>query len=97
LVSILYLRLKIAEKEHWLGTAIRRTLPLVLAIAILVAVEGACLENLAPGGCARPLRRILSTAVISIDLCVSPRRANGTRSLTASFSLNRKIFESPTH
>ena len=49
LVTVLYRRLRIAEKEHWLGTAIRRTWAVALMTAALLAVAGFVLEELAPG------------------------------------------------
>lgn len=49
IVSILYRRLKAAEREHWLGAAVRQTWPHVLAIMALLAIIGACLGILAPG------------------------------------------------
>jgi hypothetical protein len=49
LVSVLYRRLKSAERENWLGTAVRKTFKLVLLTAILMAIGGGCLQALAPG------------------------------------------------
>lgn len=49
LVGVLYRRLKIAAREHWLGTAIRKTWGFVLGTAVLLGVAGLCLEILAPG------------------------------------------------
>ena len=49
LVSVLYRRLQIAAKEHWLGTAIRKTWLLALAVAALLAIAGWGLETFAPG------------------------------------------------
>ena len=48
LVSVLYRRLKIAAREHWLGTAIRKTWLLVFIAAALLSVGGFALELLAP-------------------------------------------------
>lgn len=49
LVTVLYRRLRIAEKEHWLGTAIRKTWGLALVTAGALALIGWILEQLAPG------------------------------------------------
>jgi hypothetical protein len=49
IVSVLYRHLRIAEKEHWLGTAIRKTWWPALLTALLLAVCGWALEELAPG------------------------------------------------
>ncbi len=49
LVSIIYRKLRIAAKEHWLGTAIRKTWRMTLMTAFLLMVGGGCLEMLAPG------------------------------------------------
>ena len=49
LVTVLYRRLRIAEKEHWLGTAIRKTWSLALVAAGALALIGWTLEQLAPG------------------------------------------------
>jgi hypothetical protein len=49
LVSILYRRLKAAEREHWLAAAVRQTWMHVLAAAALLAIIGGCLDMLAPG------------------------------------------------
>ena len=49
LVTVLYRRLRIAAKEHWLGTAIRKTWTSAIAVAVLLAITGKCLEYLAPG------------------------------------------------
>jgi len=49
LVSALYRRLRIAAKEHWLGTAIRRTWHLAIVTALLLSIIGAILQNLSPG------------------------------------------------
>jgi hypothetical protein len=49
LVSILYRRLKVAEREHWLAAAVRKTWSHVLAAALLLAIIGFCLAILAPG------------------------------------------------
>jgi len=48
LAGVLYRRLKIAAREHWLGTAIRKTWVFVLGTAVLLGVAGWCLEILAP-------------------------------------------------
>jgi hypothetical protein len=49
IVSVLYRRLRIAEAEHWLGTALRKTwVPAVVTAAALFAI-GWILEQLAPG------------------------------------------------
>ena len=49
LVSMLYRRLKEAEREHWLSAAVRQTWLSMLATAALLAIIGICLEMLAPG------------------------------------------------
>jgi hypothetical protein len=49
LVSIMYRKLRIAAKAHWLGTAIRRTWRTALFVATLLMIGGVCLEMLAPG------------------------------------------------
>jgi hypothetical protein len=49
LVSILYRRLKIAEREHWLAAAVRRTWLHALIAALLLALVGECVAILAPG------------------------------------------------
>jgi hypothetical protein len=49
IVSVLYRRLRMAQKEHWLGTALRRTwVPAVVTAAALFTI-GWILEQLAPG------------------------------------------------
>lgn len=57
LVSVLYRRLRMAEQEHWLGTAIRKTWRVALITAIVLALAGWVLEELAPG--ARSIGRAL--------------------------------------
>ena len=49
IVSVLYRRLRVAQKEHWLGTALRRTWVRVLFTALLLAIGGWTLEQMAPG------------------------------------------------
>jgi len=49
LVSILYRRLKAAEREHWLGAAVRQTWAHMLAAVALLTIIGVGLEFLAPG------------------------------------------------
>jgi hypothetical protein len=49
LLSVLYRRLRIAAKEHWLGTAVRRTWRMALLVALLLAMGGGCLELMSPG------------------------------------------------
>ena len=48
LVSALYRRLRIASKEHWLGTAIRKTWITAVCIAAVLAFVGWFLQRLAP-------------------------------------------------
>ena len=48
-VSVLYRRLRVAAREHWLGTAIRKTIGRALLLALLLSLGGWCLELLAPG------------------------------------------------
>ena len=49
LVSALYRRFRIAAKEHWLGTAVRKTWMSAVATAALLGLAGWCLQELAPG------------------------------------------------
>ena len=49
LVTVLYRRLRIAQKEHWLGTALRKTWTLAVMTAALLALGGFVLEQIAPG------------------------------------------------
>jgi hypothetical protein len=49
LVSVLYRRLRIAQEEHWLGAAIRRTWFPALLAALALSASGWALEQLAPG------------------------------------------------
>jgi hypothetical protein len=49
IVSVLYRRLRIAAREHWLGTAIRRTWLHVFVAMALLAFVGWGLDQLAPG------------------------------------------------
>jgi len=49
IVSVLYRRLRIAAKEHWLGTAIRKTWLHVVLTIVLLCVVGGCLDWVAPG------------------------------------------------
>ena len=48
LVGLLYRRLSAAAREHWLGTAIRKTWLHVLGTALLLSIVGACLDVMAP-------------------------------------------------
>lgn len=48
-VTALYRRLKVAAREHWLGTAVKRTWLKALGAAALLAFIGWLLETLAPG------------------------------------------------
>jgi hypothetical protein len=47
-VSMFYRHLKNAARQHWLGTAVRRSWRLVIAMAAALALLGACLSVLAP-------------------------------------------------
>ncbi len=47
-VSIFYRHLKTAAKEHWLGTAVKRTWVSVLLTAVLLCLIGAVLDDIAP-------------------------------------------------
>ncbi len=47
-VSIFYRHLKTAAKEHWLGTAVKRTGISVLLTAVGLSLLGAFLDNIAP-------------------------------------------------
>lgn len=49
LVGVLYRRLKIAAKEHWLGTCIRKTWLFVLVTTLLLFIVGMVLTVSAPG------------------------------------------------
>lgn len=49
IVSVLYRRLRVAAKEHWLGTAIRKTWLHVLLTIVLLFIIGLCLDWVAPG------------------------------------------------
>jgi hypothetical protein len=49
IVSVLYRRLRIAQKEDWLGTALRKTVVPALITAILLGLGGRVLEESAPG------------------------------------------------
>jgi hypothetical protein len=49
LVTVLYRRLRVAAREHWLGTPVRKTLLPVLLTATLLSLAGWCLETMAPG------------------------------------------------
>jgi hypothetical protein len=49
IVSVLYRRLRIAARGHWLGTAVRKTWISAIATAVLLGVAGWCLETMAPG------------------------------------------------
>lgn len=47
-VTMLYRHLKSAAKEHWLGTAVKRTWISALLTAATLGITGACLDSLAP-------------------------------------------------
>jgi hypothetical protein len=47
-VTMLYRHLKTASKEHWLGTAVKRTWISALLIAGALSLLGLCLDGLAP-------------------------------------------------
>ncbi len=49
IVSVFYRRLRIPAREHWLGTALRKTWWLALAAAALFSLAGWTLETAAPG------------------------------------------------
>lgn len=49
IVSVLYRRLRLAQKEHWLGVALRRTWFAAILTAFVLAMIGLTLENAAPG------------------------------------------------
>ena len=49
IVTVLYRRLRIAAREHWLGTAVRRTWFPALLTAALLSLAGWCLETATPG------------------------------------------------
>ena len=48
-VSVLYRHLRKAAREHWLGTAIKKTWARALGTAALLSLIGWCLEMMAPG------------------------------------------------
>ena len=50
-------RLRVAQKEYWLGTAVRRTWDAALLTALFLALGGWTLEQLAPG--ARSIRKAI--------------------------------------
>ena len=49
IIAALYRHLRVAAKEHWLGTAVRKTWWTALLIAALLGLAGWCLQALAPG------------------------------------------------
>jgi hypothetical protein len=49
IVAVLYRRLRIAQREHWLGTALRKTWLAAFATALALALGGWALEQAAPG------------------------------------------------
>jgi hypothetical protein len=49
IVTALYRRLRAAQKEHWLGTALRKTWAPMLATAVALTLAGWTLEAIAPG------------------------------------------------
>ncbi|HEV3410635.1 MAG TPA: hypothetical protein VG095_10090 [Chthoniobacterales bacterium] len=49
IISALYRRLRVAQKEHWLGTALRKTWSTAFITAILLSISGFVLELMAPG------------------------------------------------
>jgi VanZ family protein len=49
IVSVFYRRLRTAAREHWLGTAVRKTWWLALIAAALLSLAGWGLETLSPG------------------------------------------------
>ncbi len=49
LVSVLYRKLRRASREHWLGTALRKTSLQAFIVAALFGLIGGCLDYLAPG------------------------------------------------
>ena len=49
IVTALYRRLRVAQKEHWLGTALRKTWLAAVAMAVALAIGGWALEEVAPG------------------------------------------------
>lgn len=49
LAAALYRRLRIAQKEHWLGTALRKTWRSALITAVALMIGGWILEEMAPG------------------------------------------------
>ena len=48
-VSVLYRHLRHAAREHWLGTAVRKTRTTVAMTAVAMGVIGFCLDAFAPG------------------------------------------------
>ncbi len=49
IMTVLYRNLRVAAREHWLGTAVRKTWWAALITAVLLGLAGWCLEALAPG------------------------------------------------
>lgn len=47
-VSLLYRHLKNAARQHWLGTAVKRSWRLALIMAVVLAILGGCLSFFAP-------------------------------------------------
>jgi hypothetical protein len=49
LVAVLYRRLRVAQREHWLGAALRKTWFVAVLAAAVLAFGGWVLEGMAPG------------------------------------------------
>lgn len=80
IVSVFYRRLRIAAREHWLGTAVRKTWVLALITAALLSMAGWALERAAPGShsIGPALEKILNAKTGSSDV----DRPNGTATQT---------------
>lgn len=49
IVSVIYRRLRLAQKEHWLGTALRKTWKAAIILALSLSSIGFVLQQMAPG------------------------------------------------
>jgi len=64
IVTVLYRRLRTAQKENWLGTALRRTWVPALLVALALSAGGWALEQMAPGSrsAGKALKELFKTA-----------------------------------
>ena len=79
IVTLLYRHLRIAQKEHWLGTALRKTWSAALFTAAALALGGWALEQMAPG--ARSIGQAGGPAA-DVKLCAAPHRREPARQVT---------------